>query len=493
MSFQSVLFFGFFLPVTLLVHWALSRGRRPAAWQNAWLVLVGWVFFYSWSPRLLAVLVCATAINFAGARALSRLRPAEGARGAAADAARRRTRFLFLALLAYDLGQLLVFKYLGFFTQSVVEAAGVFGLPLSLSIPTLALPLGISFWTLQQVGYLVDVYEERVEACASPVDFAAFSGLFMQLQAGPIARSDLLEQLREPRAATPEELRVGALRFFRGFVARFLVAAVFGEVLVDPAFAHAGDASALRHWLGIVGYAVQVFCDFAGYSDMAIGCGLLFGLRLRENFNAPLLASNPLELWRRWHMSFTNWLFDYVYSPLMTGDGWLRGRLDLGFVVAFLASGLWHGAAWTFVLWGGLQGLTLVVHRRYDEAYRRLCRKDRKWVALRKSPRYAAAGWLVTQAAFVVSLVPFRATSMSQALAYARGLVGHGARALPRPNAQVLLNLAVCAALFVAYHLLRGRAVRVPAPVRGVAYGLLIVYLAIFMPLAKGTFIYAQF
>jgi alginate O-acetyltransferase complex protein AlgI len=268
---------------------------------------------------------------------------------------------------------------------------------------------------------------------------------------------------------------------------------VLGKLLVDPAFAQAGQVSAARHWLGLVGYAGQVFCDFAGYSEMAIGAALLFGVKLPENFDAPFLATNILGLWRRWHMSLTGWLFDYVYSPLMTGTSWLRGRLDLGFVLTFLVSGLWHGAAWTFVAWGGLQGLGLAIHRRYDEAYRGLCRKDRAWVARRKTRGYLLASWAITQAFFVLTLVPFRARSFGEAAAFARGLAKGGTLALPGLGLRDLLNLLVCAALFLAYHLFRGRSLPLPAVARGVIYGLVIVYLAIFMPLASGTFIYAQF
>jgi alginate O-acetyltransferase complex protein AlgI len=235
---------------------------------------------------------------------------------------------------------------------------------------------------------------------------------------------------------------------------------------------------------------------------MAIGCAALFGLPLPQNFNLPFLATSMLEFWRRWHMTLTSWLFDYVYSPLVTGDGRMRGRFDLGFLTVFAVSGLWHGATWAFVLWGALHGVALAAHRRWDEFYRGLCRKDRAWVARRKTPAYLAAAWAVTQAFFLLSLVPFRAGTLPAAGHFARGLVtSRGDAALDVGHTQGALRLAVSVGLLVAWHLLgterfrawRDRLLGLPAPVRGLAYGLLAVYLALFMPLTGAAFIYAQF
>jgi len=484
MTFQSVAFLGLFLPAVLLLHWA---GPRRSGWQNGILVAASWLFFYSWGPGYLPLLLGVTALHYGAGHALGALRPQEG------EGATPAGRWLLAAALAVDLGLLGAFKYLGFLASSANSLGAALGVPLSLSAPAWALPLGISFWTLQQVGYLLDVHHGRLEPCRSPLAFAAFSAFFAQAQAGPIPRSDLLGQLGQARQPSADDLRTGAFRFFRGFVARFFVAAVLGQLLVDPVFAQAGQPSAAAHWLALLGYAGQVFCDFAGYSDMAIGVGLLLGVRLPENFDAPLLAGNILDLWRRWHMSLTGWLFDYVYSPLMTGSGWLRGRLDAGFVITFLVSGLWHGAAWTFVLWGGLQGLGLVVHHRFDEAYRGLCRRDRAWLALRRSLPWKLGAWAVTQGFFVLTLVPFRARSLAEAGRFFAALWGGGPARLPQLAPRDLLNLAAACVLFLGFHAFHRRRLRLPPLARGLAYGLLIVYLSIFMPLARGTFIYAQF
>jgi alginate O-acetyltransferase complex protein AlgI len=488
MSFQSPLFLCVFLPGVLAMYWL---GPRRVGWQNALLLLGSWVFVWTWGPRLFPFVIMATAVNYGGGRLLEALRVEHDSDEAKARG--RGARWVLAAAVSYDLGQLILIKYLGFFASTVSTVGGVFGLPLTIAAPSWALPLGISFWTLQQVGYLVDVYYGRVAACRALLPFATFSAFFPQMQAGPIARSELIGQFLGVRRPSVDDFRTGAFRFFRGYVGRFLIAAVLGDLLVDRVFSNAGEYTTTTHWLALVGYAGQVFCDFAGYSEMAIGVALMFGIRLQENFEYPFLARNLMEFWKHWHMTLTNWLFDYIYSPLMTGRTWLRGRLDLGLIITFLVSGLWHGAAWTFVLWGGLQGVGLVVQRHFDEAYRMLCRKDRSWVARRKTRVYQAAAWAITQAFFVVSLVPFRAGSFGEAAAFASGLLGHGKTSAPPLGITGFVNVFVCVSLLVGYYALRGRRLAVPAVVRGVVYGLLVVYMAIFMPYSKGTFIYAQF
>ena len=487
MTFQSGLFLLLFLPAVLGLHFVLPR---RASWQNALLLAASWLFYFTWAPRYVPLLLAVTGVHYVAGRWLGSIRAssqdaaAPGSRGAGA---------ILAGVIAADVGLLVAFKYLGFLARAASGLGGLLGLDVAIAAPSWVVPLGISFWTLQQIGYLADVHMGRREPCRSLLTFATFSSFFPQIQAGPIPRSDQLDQLAQPRGITVDNVRTGSFRFFRGFVFRFLVAATLGELLVDPVFAQAGQASALRHWAALLGYAGQAFCDFAGYTDMAIGIAIVLGIRLPENFNFPFLAQNLLDIWRRWNMSFNNWLFEYVYSPLVTGTGWFRGRLDLGFLAVFLISGLWHGAAWTFVLWGALQGLGLVVQRRFDSRYRDLCRKDRVWVTRRKSRGYRMASWALTQSFFVLTLIPFRAASLGEAGAFTRGLVGGGGTAVTGLPVRDLINLMVCVALLVAYHALQGRMIRVPAVVRGISYGLVIVYLAIFMPVARGTFIYAQF
>ena len=232
---------------------------------------------------------------------------------------------------------------------------------------------------------------------------------------------------------------------------------------------------------------------------MALGVGHVLGLDLPVNFRHPFLSSSLAEFWRRWHISLNTWLFDYLFAPLTTGRSWFRGKAGAGFLVVFLVSGLWHGPTWTYVLWGGMHGLALAFHHRYDEAYKRLCRKDRSWVARRRSGGYMLAAWAVTQGFFLLTLVPFRAPSMEVTWAFAKSLVGAGG-SQPVPE-RFGLQFAACVMIFVGYHLfevgkgprMKGWFLGLPAPVRGVVYGLWLAFLFVYVPVGASTFIYGQF
>ncbi len=488
MNFGDAEFLAVFLPLAWALHWLLPR--RASA-QNALLLAASVLFFASWGPRLLAVLAVSTAAHLGLARAMR----------ATADARRRRA--LLAVGITLSVAQLVVFKYLGFLADTASDLAGLAGVCVELHAPRLAMPVGLSFWTLQQISWLVDVHDERDPGDATALEYATWVAFFPRLVSGPIVRgSELLPQLREARGFDVEKLRRGVAMMFRGFVGKYLVAASVGALVVDPVFSAPSRYGAAAHWAALAGYAAQVYADFAGYSEMAQGCALLFGLDLPRNFDHPFFARSMLEFWRRWHVTLTGWLFDYVYSPMVTGTGRMRGRFDLGFLLVFAISGLWHGPTWAFVAWGALHGLALAVHRRWDEHYRSLCRKDRAWVARRKHPAYGLAAWAVTQSFFLVSLVPFRAGSFRGAAAFARGMVapaGHDGIALS--GARPALTLAASAALLLAWELLhtsrldalRQRLAALPAPVRGLAYGLLVAWLAVFMPLTGAAFIYAQF
>jgi alginate O-acetyltransferase complex protein AlgI len=366
------------------------------------------------------------------------------------------------------------------------------------------LPLGISFYTFQKLAYIIDVYDGRLQPCRSLLDFSVYVAFFPQIVAGPIVRGgELLPQLAAPRRLTVELVSAGAGIFLLGFVKKAYVAEYLGQFLVDPVFAEPGAYSRLGHLLALLGYGAQVFCDFSGYSEMAIGCGRLFGIELPVNFNYPYLSKNLIEFWRRWHITLNTWLFDYIYGPLTAGQGFMRGRLDLGFVVVFLLSGLWHGARWTFVLWGAIHAVALIATRRWDVYYRGLCRRDRRYVAIRKGGPYVAAAWLLTQVTFLLSLIPFRAATIEQAWAFARGLVVSTGSLVVPEKAPFLRgpNLLLCFGFVVGYHLLevgRGRELRegvlgLPPLVRGIACGVLIALLFLLVPISTGTFIYALF
>jgi alginate O-acetyltransferase complex protein AlgI len=487
--------FAFFLPLVLLVHWLLPR---RAGVQNAWLVAASCLFYATWSVPLLGLLLGSTVVDWAVARALGRRPPRDDLDARTA----RERRALLATSLAVNLAALAFFKYEGFFAESLNALLARGGLPASLPVLRLVLPLGISFYTLQKLGYVLDVHDGRLPACRSLLTFTAFTTFFPQLTAGPISRGrQLLPQLEAPRRLAPDLVAAGAATFMLGFALKAFAADTLGLEVVDPVFARPGAYTAAAHWAALVGYALQVFADFCGYSLLAIGTARLLGLELPANFNFPFVSRSVMEFWRRWHITLNTWLFDYIYGPLVTSKGWWRNRLDLGFLAVFLISGLWHGPQWTFVLWGAIHGVALVVHRHWDEFYRGLCRKDRAWVQRRKRPAYAAVAWGLTQGVFVLSLVPFRAPSIGEAARFARGLVAGGPESLA-PGLPALLTVGLAVALLVVHHLVGGvpalagawtRFQALPAPLRGAAYGVAAALLALFTPIAGGQFIYAQF
>lgn len=483
--------FLFFFPLVFALHWL---GPRRTGWQNGLLLVAGIFFYAGWDWRYLPVLWGGAAIDFAIARFL-----ADTPDDAAHAARRRRALGLSLAL---SLGALAGFKYLGFFAQSVGGLLEAIGLQASLPVLKLALPLGISFYTLQRIGYMIDVYYGRLPACRSFAAFALFVTWFPQITAGPISRgAQLLHQVERPRRLTAGGLGAAAATFILGYFLKGCVADWLGGRVVDPVFDDEAIYSSATHWIALGAYAVQVFADFAGYTLLAIGVSRAFAIELPVNFNAPFLSRSLQEFWGRWHITLNRWLFDYIYGPLTTGKGWFRGRLDAGLLVVFLASGIWHGAAWGFVLWGILHGLGMVAHRNWDEFYRGLCRKDRAWVARRRSWWYAVAAWALTQAFFVLALLPFRSVTGARTLEFAAGLLGHGGtRTLELPVMIVAISWIGVFAV-AALHLvempaaagLKERLVRLPAPITGVAFGLLILWIAVMMPASSGTFIYRAF
>jgi alginate O-acetyltransferase complex protein AlgI len=493
MTFTSVEFLFFFVPA-FVVYWLLPR---RAAWQNAWLLLLGGVFYASWHPHMLALLVVAILFDYTIGVFISR-NPADGTPGR--TSLRRRLLGLSiggnLALLGY-------FKYLGFMAASLAALLERMGMPGALPSLEIALPMGISYFTLQKLSYVIDVYDSRLPACTSLPRFATAIAFFPHMVAGPVTRpAALLPQLEVPRHLQPTDISTGALLFLVGFLEKACIADNFASTLVDPVFSRPGELSASAHWLAALGYTMQVFCDFAGYSLMALGVARGLGLSLPVNFDKPFLSINLNEFWRRWHISLNTWIFEYIYTPLTTGTGFFRGRLDLGFLLVFLVSGLWHGASWGFVAWGAMHGLGLVVVRRWDEFYRGLCRKDRKWVARRRTTAYKGVAWALTMGFFVLSLIPFRAGTGADLVAFLGGLVPGGAREnLPLGLFTLTTTVGVGLTVVTVEHLLglprfaplSGRFLSLPAPLRGVAYGVVVVYVLVFVPQTQGLFIYARF
>ncbi len=476
--------FAFFFVAVFVIHWALPRRAQV---QNAVLLAASYAFYFFLRISLLPVLVVSTWVDYFIGLAL----------GSEVRSAAARLRLLWLSI-TFNVGLLAWFKYVGFLAEPVAALLGGLGIAVRPEALQIALPVGISYYTLMKIGYVVDVYYRRIEPCRDLVRFSVFSGFFAQILAGPVGRAGhLLPQYAVARQLAPEMLGRAAATFLLGFALKAYVGEILAIKFVTPLLSEPAAYGALGHWLGLGSYCLQLFSDFAGYSLMAIGVGRAFGIELPRNFDVPFLAVGMMDFWRRWHISLNTWLFDYIYNPLVTGTGPLRGLLATGFLVVFLISGAWHGATWGFVLWGFLQGLGLAVQHRWDQFYKGLCRKDRVWVARRRSKTYLFGAWLVTQAYFLLTLVPFRFGSLPDGWAFLQGLFGGSGRAPSVEKVPLLLAGLVLLGLHLAEtpwgREAKERFFRLPHPVRGAAYGAAIVLLAIFVPAGSGTFIYANF
>ena len=346
MLFNSVTFV-VFLPVVLVLVAA-----TPRRFRNYILLVASYVFYGAWDWRFLGLILTSTAIDFVAAHVI-----------ADSEDSRRRKLALSASLIG-NLGILGTFKYFNFFVDSAVNLIEWFGLHASPPALNLILPVGISFYTLQTMSYTIDVYYGRMPATRRLLEFAVYVAYFPQLVAGPIERAQhLLPQILSPGRVDGERINIGLMLMLIGFTKKVLIAdsiaPITGEIYQDPALFTAGAL-----WKGCYLYTLQLYCDFSGYSDIARGVSELLGIRLGQNFRQPYLSQSVSEFWRRWHISLGSWLRDYVYIPL--GGNRVRvGRSYVNLMTTWLLCGLWHGAAWTFVVWGGVNGAYLCVERMF--------------------------------------------------------------------------------------------------------------------------------
>ena len=343
-SFQFAIFFVLVLGAYWQLRW---KG------QNRLLLVMSYVFYGWWDWRFLGLLALSTGVDFLVARRLGRT-----------DDGPHRKRLLW-ASMAVNLGILGFFKYFGFFADSLeasLSSVGVGWLAPSLGI---VLPVGISFYTFQSMSYTIDVYRRELDPVEDFFDFALYVSYFPQLVAGPIERATrLVPQILSPRVRPRgEQISSGLALIAVGLVKKVAIADIAASVANDV-FSRSGEASAIELIIGVYCFAIQIYGDFSGYSDMARGTSRLLGIELVENFKQPYFSPSITQFWRRWHISLSNWLRDYLYIPL---GGNRKGprRTYINLALTMLLGGLWHGAAWTFVVWGALQGLYLMVERRF--------------------------------------------------------------------------------------------------------------------------------
>ncbi len=346
MLFPTVAFALFFC-VAFLANWLLRP--RPTAWRIA---MIGLSFFFYgyWDERFVALLAGSIVVNHGAARWV-------------AAATGHRRRLALAGGIVANLGVLGFFKYYGFFVTSVANGLGRLGLETTPPLLDIVLPIGISFFTFQAISYLVDLSRDRIEGPLPFLNLAFYLSFFPQLVAGPIVRAtDLAPQI--DRRPDPRTIPAGEAFWLiaQGLVKKVVISSYLATNLVDPVFDVPGEHSRLDVLLAIYGYSVQIYADFSGYTDIAIGCALLLGFRFPQNFDSPLRALSIRDFWRRWHISLSTWLRDYVYIPLGGNRGG-RFRTARNLALTMVLGGLWHGAATTFLVWGAIHGTALVVER----------------------------------------------------------------------------------------------------------------------------------
>ena len=381
MLFSSIPFLFYYLPVVLLVYFLLPRGLR-----NGFLLLAS-LFFYAWGEPRYVLLMAATITVFY-------------ALGIAIEKSEGRAKKLWLALaVGSGLAALAVFKYADFALENFNALTGM-----SIPLLKLALPIGISFYTFQSISYAVDVYRGDTKAQRNIIDFGAYVALFPQLIAGPIVRYVDIARELEHRQESWEDVASGAFHFLIGLGKKVLIANPLGELC--SIFRDSGEKSVLFYWLYAIAFALHIYFDFSGYSDMAVGLGRVFGFRFPRNFDYPYISKSITEFWRRWHMTLGGWFRDYVYIPL-GGNRVSKGRWVGNILVVWMLTGLWHGAAWNFVLWGLLFAAFLMLE---------------KWLPVHKLPNALRHGYVLLVVA--ISFVIFNAESLAQAWGDISGMFG---------------------------------------------------------------------
>jgi D-alanyl-lipoteichoic acid acyltransferase DltB (MBOAT superfamily) len=459
--FNSWEFVPLFVAVLLLYRLLNDTARRQ------WVLLAGsFVFYGAWDWRFLGLLVLSTVVDYTIGRLM----------------AWRRTsaRPLLAVSVAVNLGLLGTFKYFGFFVESAAALFESFGLQVNAPTLHIILPVGISFYTFQSMAYTIDVYRRHIEPERSLRLFALYVAFFPQLVAGPIETPrHLIPQLARLGNPTRHQLATGASMFLTGLLRKVVIADTIARA-IDPVFSDPAAHGGATLVAAVVLFAIQIYADFAGYTDMARGIALTFGVELGVNFREPYFAVSLTDFWRRWHISLSTWLRDYLYVPLGGNRG---GKVATyrNLLVTMLLGGLWHGAAWNFVIWGGMHGVGLAFER---------SRRDRG-----RPPRAGVAGWVRTMAIVTLAWIFFRAADLATAWSFVTGI----ATWRPGVDSALLLGAlaAVCVTLLLDHPQSRWSdpgTIRSWAPARrGVYAGLAVLVLLTTASASAIPFIYFQF
>jgi alginate O-acetyltransferase complex protein AlgI len=467
MLFHSAEFFLFFC-ITFVGYWLIRQHRL----RMLWLLAASFGFYGSWNPWLLFVIVFSAAFDFLIAQRIE------------ASPSPKRRRSLLVISIAVSLSILAFFKYTNFLLDSAVSTFNFFGVDYRHPAFSIVLPLGISFYTFETISYVVDVYRGRLRAERNFLDYALFIMFFPHLIAGPIVRpKHFLSQVPRAKRFDWNRLELGARLFLLGLIKKAVIADHM-PAIVDPVFASPANFSTEAVWIAVFCYATQIYCDFSGYSDMAVGTAHAFGFKLPQNFNMPYAASSITDFWRRWHISLSTWLRDYLYIPL-GGNRHGTAATYRNLTITMALGGLWHGAAWNFIVWGLYHGALLAAHRAFGA---------------RSGPARGPFGPIKIAFTFLcvcVGWVLFRAESLNHiGIILRRMVIITEGQNLGGDD----LAVAFAAWLAVALGHLFGSIVpinrlvyRLPAPAVATAMAVLFLFVQVLMPHRGGAFIYFQF
>jgi alginate O-acetyltransferase complex protein AlgI len=484
MFFVEFRFFWFFLAV-FAVYWALRENRT----RKIWLLLCSYFFYACWNWKFLFLIMASSALDYLVGTMLARTQDPRARRG-----------WLILSLCA-NLGTIAFFKYYNFFVTSAAALLAWLGLHPSLHTLNIIIPVGVSFYTFHSMSYTIDVYRGKLKPVSNILDLACFIGFFPQMVAGPIVRaSAFLPQLQTIRRFADVDGRGALVLFLTGFIKKACIADAVSP-FVDRYFEAPWNFTAASAWVAVFFYAIQIYCDFSGYTDMAIATAGLLGYQLPVNFRFPYFAKNISDFWHRWHVSLSSWLRDYLYIPLggSRGPAWFVYR---NIMITMLLGGLWHGGAWTFVIWGGLHGLALIVYREWQSRAR--SRGEMLPPAAEMQKRVPPEGprsiggwfaWALTIYWVCLAWIFFRAVDLPHAAPALRSFVF-----LPSAGTQDLGTWMLWVVAGLAFiHWLNSRGVfstwwrRPPTAVFAAGYGCAFAVVLLFIPPHYAPFIYFQF
>ncbi len=409
MVFSSLTFMFVFLPIVLILYYIV-----PKKFKNLF-VLISGLIFYAWGePVYVLIMIVSTLIDYTAGLLIYRF-----------DKSKTIKRICLIVSLLMNLGLLGVFKYSGFIMQNIDI---IFGTSLYDPNHALPLPIGISFFTFQSMSYTIDMYMGKIKVQKNPISFAAFVTLFPQIVAGPIVRYDDIAKELDDRTVNLDCIYEGILKFITGVGKKVLIANNIGMLWTSVKGMETSELSVLTAWLGILAFTLQIYFDFSGYSDMAIGLGKMMGFNFPQNFNYPYQSKSISEFWRRWHITLGAWFKSYVYFPL-GGSRKGKGRTVFNLAVVWLLTGIWHGASWNFILWGVLYGLVIIMEKLFLGKI------------LERIPDFFS--WLYTIVLVILGWVLFDTADIPTALGYMGAMFGGGGTLVDNTAMYYLINYGV--------------------------------------------------